>query len=379
MKKLIFYILTFLVYQSVNAKSFKLESLKNVISMDVAQSGNILHLLSVTKNSKTELVYLKYVESVGWEKPIILATKDPVLETNMGNPARIAVYKDRIIAVWQTIGTGWGGRGPLRSTISHNNGRTWKSGPAPSDTGKDEDQGFVDIVADHLGLFHIVWLDKRGTKSKGLRYAFSKDEGLSWSKTSTIDKESCMCCWNRIYNHPLLGLFTLHRDAAPRDMVLSNYNKKNKVWDNLGYAGHFKWRFKGCPHIGGALTFEVAEGKNIVHSAVWTGADKHQGVYYLNFDLTNQKWSIPKRIGGDGAKYMDMLISGKHHLYFVWSEYVEDKMCLFVTESKDGGVTWANRYQISGLNNATYPRLVELNKKVYAIWRELDYLKLKPL
>ena len=96
-----------------------------------------------------------------------------------------------------TAGTDKWGSGPMATALSNDGGATWRPGPKPADDGSTTGHGFIDIVADDVGILHLTWLDSRDGK-QGLRYARSEDAGKTWAVNITAKAGTCECCSNAI-------------------------------------------------------------------------------------------------------------------------------------------------------------------------------------
>lgn len=344
-----------------------------VESLDVVVSGGALHLLLGNYDSTTQRPALQHLRSTDagmtWSVPVrVDAGAAPPHQPHRGQDAQLAASGDRLVAVWTSPGTGFNGRGPMATAISADGGATWRPGPNPADDASQGDHSFVDIAADAAGTFHLVWLDARGTnKSKGLRYASSKDGGRTWSRNATLKSDTCECCWNTLAVGADGSVHALFRDKNPRDMAVISSADHGARWSDPAKAGRFNWDFQGCPHVGGGL---IARGASL-HALVWTGATGQSGTYHLVSPDQGQSWSAPQRLGDTDARRGDLASGGTQSLAAVWDRVADGESNVFAATSADGGKTWAEPRQISAKGvNAAYPRVVAIADGYRVFWTE---------
>ena len=342
-------------------------------SLDVSQSGPILHLLLGRYDSGHQSPALEHRSSHDgggtWSAPVRVDTGATAPhQPHRGQDAQLAASGDRLVAVWTASGTGFMGRGPMATAISDNGGKTWRPGPNPADDGSQGDHSFADLAADAAGTFHLVWLDARGTnKAKGLRYASSRDGGKTWSWNLTLEAETCECCWNTLTIGPGGSLHALFRDKNPRDMALVSSLDGGATWSSPVPVGRFNWDFQGCPHVGGGLL--GTDGR--VHALVWTGAAGHSGAYHVHSADRGRTWSAPQRLGDADARRGDLASAGAGSLAAVWDRVADGESRVYAATTSDGGKTWSEPVPLSSPGvNAAYPRVVALTGSYRAFWTE---------
>jgi hypothetical protein len=342
-------------------------------SLDIAVDGSTIHLLLGDYPADTKLPVLHHVRStdggVTWSQPVRADAGAPTPHIpHRGMDAQIAASNAKLVALWNTPGTGFMGRGPMATALSADGGATWRPGPNPADDGSQGDHSFADLAADAAGNFHLVWLDARGTnKAKGLRYASSRDGGQTWSKNLTLEAETCECCWNTLTTGPGGSLHSLFRDKNPRDMALVSSLDGGATWSSPVPVGKFNWDFQGCPHVGGGLL--GTDGR--VHALVWTGAAGHSGAYHVHSADRGRTWSAPQRLGDADARRGDLASAGAGSLAAVWDRVADGESRVYAATSSDGGKTWSEPVPLSSPGvNAAYPRVVALAGNYRAFWTE---------
>ena len=342
-----------------------------VESLDVVVDGNTIHLLlgDYDTNSKSPvLLHLRSADAgANWSQAVrVDAGATPALAPHRGMDAQLAASGRKLVAIWNTAGTGFGGRGPMATAISADGGTTWQPGPNPADDGLPSDHSFVDCAVDASGTFHLVWLDSRGGP-KGLRYANSRDGGRTWSKNATLKAETCECCWNTVALGADGSVHVLFRDKNPRDMAVISSTDHGAHWSDPAKVGGFNWDFQGCPHVGGGL---LARGTTL-HALVWTGATGHSGAYHLLSSDQGQSWAAPQRLGDADARRGDLASTGAQSLAAVWDRVGDGESTVFAATSSDGGKTWSEAKQLSAKGiNAAYPRVIAVSGSYRVFWTE---------
>ncbi len=361
--------------------------LTDIRSLDVYIDHRTIHVLLAGSQAGAPTPVLRYLRSKdggeSWSAPMVIESSDPLGHMKRGNDVQIAAAGKRLVAVWQTTGTGFMGGGPLVTAISDDGGTTWAPGPNPANDSSTGGHSFVDIAAAPAGVFHLVWLDNREAESspaedprgqktdgeaiQGLRQARSADGGRTWSPNTTVDSKTCSCCWNTLTASPKGALYLLYRDAGPRDMRVAQSVDGGVNWHRLGPAGAFNWKFDGCPHMGGGL---AVTGDDL-HSIVWTGEEQHAGLYYLRSLDGGRSWARPIGLGGKNAGHSDLAALDANRLIAVWDAAGPEDSAILAAQSSDSGRTWSTPQRLSAPGViATHPRAVATPFGVRAFWTE---------
>lgn len=348
------------------------QSLQGVHALDIYENNGVLHQLKAEYHEGKPAPLLLYIKSEDggetWTAPIQVDKGLPHAHAaRRGMDPQIAAFGEKIIAVWMSPGTDQFGGGPMTTSISEDGGKTWKQGPNPADDNSTEGHGFIDIISDPKGSFHLTWLDNRDGL-RGLRYTQSQDYGKTWAANSTPDKETCECCWNTMAVAPDGKVAILYRDKAPRDMSVVLAAEKENQWQTPIKIGNFNWEFNGCPHVGGGIAFTETDADPIMHTAVWTGQSGQSGVYYFASTDLGKTWTEAVRFGAKTSTHPDIAING-NDILVVWSESAEDHSSTYAARSKDGGKTWSEKQQLSAKGtNASHPRVVHTQIGFRIFW-----------
>lgn len=330
-------------------------ALTEVESRDVYLDGEVLHGLAagIDETGGRAVVYLRSPDGGrSWSDPVAVSRRTaPPVTARHGNDVQIAAADHRIVAAWP-VASRLPGLGHLTTAFSGDGGKTWEPGPNPYGEAGDLDpenfdQGYLDLAADPLGGFHLVWLDDRDETGRhsGVRYSRSTDGGRHWGLPETLDPAGCTCCSLALARDGEGGLAVLYRDHGPHDMALLHTRDRGLSWRRAGPVGAFGWRFQGCPHAGGALTMTGAGMAGAaIDALVWTGRETFQGLYHLRSIDGGQSFGAPIRLGERDAREGDVAALDHRHLIAVWESRGSRIAC---AESWDGGASWSDREFLS--------------------------------
>jgi hypothetical protein len=340
----------------------------------VDNQGHTQLLLATSPGGNKQFaVYYTRSESGGlsWSVPTIVQTDQGLpTESKRGNDLQVAASDNNVVAVWQTTGE-YPGNGILVSAWSSDGGIHWQAGPSPSDDKGPSDHGYMDLLADDRGHFHLVWFDDREENGNynGLRYTRSVDSGRQWQRSVTLDNTTCTCCWGKIVASSGLALNILYRDAEPRDMALMRSQDSGDHWRRMGPAGEFHWEFNGCPHTGGGLAVANLQGQEIFHSVVWTGSENARGLYYLRSGNHGESW-MSSRLGDDRAQHADVA-AHENQVVAVWDAAGPNGSAIFVSRTSNDGQAWSEARQLTDPGvSGSHPRIVATPSGFLIMWTE---------
>ncbi|MDD1620169.1 MAG: glycoside hydrolase [Methylococcaceae bacterium] len=345
--------------------------LRNLVSFDVYVDKQAVHAAFVATPVDGKQAYIAYLHSedggLHWSAPQALSEQfKQAVESKAGNDIQIAASGDKRMVMWQTRGE-LPGMGPLLTVYSDDAGNTWQLAANPA--GLDGDQSHHDLAADAEGRFHAVWLDDRDENGyQGVRYARSGDTGRHWELAQTIDDSSCSCCWNRLAISANGKIDVLYRDMEFRDMALAQSADAGATWQRLGTVGAFNWKFDGCPHNGGGLSYA---GDGSLHGVVWTGAENSTGLYHMQSADDGKNWMPPQRIGEGTAGFHADIAADAGRLVIVWDAMGPEGSQVYIGESRDNGSSWSDARLLSSPGaSAEFPRIVKTSSGLLAMWSE---------
>lgn len=352
---------------------------EGVISVDIVNSNNRLHLLTGKHQHGSKSLWYQYSNDDGksWSSAVKILNEDDLpAKIGRGNDAQITAQGDTIVVTWMKRVEGARfNAGPMQAARSTDGGQTWQYSTSPPDwiTGP---HGYIEMAADENAM-HVVWLDSRNgpselKASQGLRYATSLDGGLSWQPNKTLDESTCSCCWNTLKTDNDGNTFVLYRDKQPSDLAIGVIDSQQQ-WQSLNKVGAFNWDFDGCPHIGGGLDVQSTAGKKQLHAVVGTGHEEHLGIHYLSSNDNGHNWSQAMRLGDESALHSDIAAHNNGRVVAVWDMMGENGLAVFVAESADRGNHWSQPRQLSNTGmRASHPRTVKTETGFITLWTESD-------
>ena len=348
--------------------------LYDISTFDIYADGENLHVLVGGKNSVNDPhISIRYTRSGDggqhWIDPIILNNRQSEIIASRGNDIQLAAKGKYLVALWQTKGN-LPGMGPVMGVYSQDKGESWQQSPNPAGN-NDGSQAHIDLIADQLGNFHVVWLeDPEENGHQSLRYAQSTDSGKQWSQPVTLDGSSCSCCPNTFALSPKNELSILYRDMTPRDMSLMQSSDGGQTWQGISTVGDFRWNFNGCPHTGGGLKYVEHVDAAQLHSIVWTGIEDKPGLYHLSSNNNGQTWTIPTKLG-EKAIHGDIAVHDSRNITAIWNEMEADGLSIFYATSENGGASWLTPKRLTKTDHtAIHPKLVSTPQGVLAMWTE---------
>jgi hypothetical protein len=125
------------------------------------------------------------------------------------------------------------------------------------------------------------------------------------------------------------------------------------------------WKIDACPHHGPSL----AIGPDGTYHAVWfSGGGVRQGSFYARSTDKGRTFSEPMRIGERQAA-RPYLATLNGMVWMAWKAFDGEKTSVFVSSSRDAGVTWSPpRAMVSATDYSDHPLLISDGRKVYLSW-----------
>lgn len=317
-----------------------------------------------------------------WSQPVAIPMAHaPAASHHRGNDPQVAVSGNHILAIWTAKGGGPFGSGPIGVSLSSDGGKTWRPGRAPAVASEGEEKTGYRFPATAAGPdgFHLVWIHAAGTE-RSLRHSRLGFQSQAWSAPGVIDPVICACCWNVLKVDASGTLWVLYRDDEPRDLAVASSGDGGRTWSLRGSVGQFKWKFVGCPHVGGGLGFPGAakSASEFLVSSVWTGHTAAGAAFALASRDGGKTW--PQRVeltsGGAAGRHTDAAALSENHAAAVWDQVSPDGPSVHVRFTGDGGTTWSEPRRLSRPGrNSTYPRLIAGHQRYLVFWTEKDSSK----
>lgn len=220
------------------------------------------------------------------------------------------------------------GRSSLRVVRSDDGGKTFS---ASADIAGEAVEGVVTTMEMATlfvapdGDLYVTFLDEReaiGAEIEGkpkpdphdhdavrpatqMRLVRSADGGKTWSKSVLVAKPTCGCCSTKAAQGAGGPLFASTRSDwkelkgsydSVRDVFVAASTDEGATWSEAKKVFDDKFKISGCPDVHNGLAVD-SQGR--LHTAWYTGAESHPGVYYAVSDDDGRTFSSPLELMGD--------------------------------------------------------------------------------
>ncbi|HEX6047710.1 MAG TPA: sialidase family protein [Gemmatimonadaceae bacterium] len=292
-------------------------------------------------------------------------------------PPKIAYGPDgALYALYAVVKAVPGRRFPmssLRFATSKDDGVTWS---VPVTIASDSAFGTRNFHALHVGTrgdLYVAWLESSQGKSKTF-LTRSTDGGATWTTPVLADPtQSCPCCRTAIATAGDGTLYLAWRTVLPgnvRDVVVAKSSDHGVTWNAPVRVHADNWVFDGCPHAGPSMQVDSA---GTVHIAWWTGVEGKAGVYYARSRDGGATFDSPIPLGVSefSAPAHAQLALGDEKVVVVWDDGTVKTPRVVMRVSADGGATFSPPTLVSAEGRAaTFPVLALRDRELTIAWSE---------
>jgi hypothetical protein len=311
--------------------------------------------------------------------PAVAVNPSPVrLDTGPDERPRIVVDAQGRIFVAYAIFKDSAFNGQVFATRSTDGGRSFAP-PRPI-TGDMESQRFEGLALDPGGALFAAWLDKRNrvpAKQRGetyvgaaLAFAWSKDDGATFSEARIAHDNTCECC--------RLGIAFL---APGRPVVLFRNVFEGSVRDHaivtfadpatpgrLHRVSVDDWVIDACPHQGPSLAISP---DGVYHATWFTNGRARKGLFYAYSRDQGRSFSQPMPIGqADRAPSRPYVLAAAGAVWLAWKEFDGEETTVRLMVSHDEGRSWSAPRMVARTGDASdHPLLVAHGPAVFLSWQ----------
>ncbi|MGH9042912.1 MAG: sialidase family protein [Acidimicrobiia bacterium] len=138
-----------------------------------------------------------------------------------------------------------------------------------------------------------------------MRLVRSADGGKTWSRSVLVAKPTCGCCSTKAAQGQDGPLFASTRSDwkelkgsydSVRDVFVAASTDDGATWAEPKKVFDDKFKISGCPDVHNGLQ---VDSKGRLHTAWYTGAESHPGVYYAMSSDGGQTFTPPLELMGD--------------------------------------------------------------------------------
>lgn len=338
-------------------------------------------------------IYIQYSSDQGktYSSPFAINSIPENIAARAENRPKIQLDDDGNIYISWTQSLKKRYTGNIRFSRSLDGGKSFSSPVTINDDQQKISHRFDALAVTSDGQVFISWLDKRDAevaKQKqqaylggALYYAYSSDQGKTFSKNLKLSDNSCVCCRiamsvdnNKL---PVIAWRDIYGDNI-RDHSLITFSSplQAEVKQRLS---HEQWKIDGCPHHGPSIDLDSS---NNVHASWFNDIDGPHVLFYANNHSSDRVFTKPMGFG-DANKQSShpYIINLKQHVYLVWKEYDGVKTQIMLKRSTDNGRLWSKAQSISETPGASdHPLLIKNDLEVYLSWHNsTDGYQLLPL
>jgi hypothetical protein len=268
--------------------------------------------------------------------------------------------------------------GQVFHTRSTDGGRSFAP-PRPITTDQ-ESQRFETLALDSDGALFVAWLDKRNrvpARQKGetyvgaaLAFAWSKDDGATFSETRIAHDNTCECCRLGVAfagpGRPVVLFRNVfgenvrdHAIVAFADATTPGPVRRVSVDD---------WAIDACPHHGPSVALSSA---GAYHVAWFTNGRARQGLFYAASRDQGGSFSAPMPIGqAERSPSRPYLLAASGTVWLVWKEFDGEETSVRLMVSHDEGGSWSAPRTIAHTRDASdHPLLIANGATVFLSWQ----------
>lgn len=309
-----------------------------------------------------------------WSKPQTIAEGGNFFVNWADFPSIVSDDKGALIAHWLQKSGPSTYAYDVRYAVSRDEGRTWSRSMLLNKDGKKVEHGFASFVPRRSGGFAAVWLDGRQMPENteegemSLRYAEIKPDG-SIVRDVILDKRACECCTTAM-TRTGNGFVVAYRDRSEkeiRDIAIARVTGGKPTPPSPLYDDG--WEIAGCPVNGPQID---ARG-NRVAVAWFTGA-KNQSTANVAFSADGGAvFGKPIRIdSGAPMGRVDILLLPDNDALVVWMEGLGNAAQVSARRVSASGRLGPifKLADSSSARSSGFPRAALVGAKAYFAWTE---------
>ena len=194
------------------------------------------------------------------------------------------------------------------------------------------------------------------TQEADIRIVRSADGGRTWSPSVVVAESTCACCSTKVAQGADGPLFASTRSEwkelkgstdSVRDVFVVASGDDGASWGQPTKVHDDKFKISGCPDVHAGLAVDAA-GR--LHTAWFTGTERHPGVFYAYSDDDGKTFSQPLALLTDEwVPYSDVKLvldgSGRPWVSFEDRRGDVDKITLARVDPEGGGASFTTSWE----------------------------------
>lgn len=200
-------------------------------------------------------------------------------------------------------------------------------------------------------------------------YAYSDDQGESFSTNMKGLEHSCECCrvameYDTDGNPVILWRHIFGKNF--RDHAMAKVNADGSI-GKAERISEDNWAIDGCPHHGPDLSIAASGARHIVW---FTDADKRSGLFYANQKQSGDTFTPPMGFGNaDNLAAHPQVLSVGKDVYIAWKEFNGEQSEVYLIQSGDNGQSWSVPHRVASTKGGSdHPFLIRDKNWLYLSW-----------
>jgi hypothetical protein len=265
----------------------------------------------------------------------------------------------------------------VRLAFSRDGGLTWSKSLTPHHDGTATEHGFASLFAAPDGGLGLVWLDGRSTHAgsggeaegaMSLRAATFSTDGVQLTE-SLVDDRVCDCCPTAAASTGVGAIAAFRNRSDDETRDIQVARLDGRAWTKPVDVHADGWRIDACPVNGPALSVHGADV-----AVAWFSARYDQGHAFVAFSHDGGRtFSRPARVD-DVATLgrVDVQLVDSGQAIAAWIEYADGRAQFRMRRIYESGRR-SSAITIAGLDAGRasgYPRLALIGSEVLLAWTE---------
>ena len=341
--------------------------------------NNVIHVAWVEEDQNERKVrYTHTSDSVGtFASPLSVNGPDELAYSRQEAPA-IAVHGQQIYLAWAKMHPQTSAEKPLANELrlsrSPDGGKTFLPSVLINDDGLAIVHSFDSLRIGHEEALHVAWIDAReGKKNPGTYVSRSNDHGMTFSKNTKIDDETCVCCRTAVAIAPDGTVYTAWRKifGDVKETVVARSLDGGVTFSAPVIVGHDHWAYPSCPHRPASLGVD-RDGRLYV---VWytEGEDETPAVYLAYSDDRGQTFSSKRMLNSSKGTFPDhpqLAVDSRGRVVALWEELSPVRREVVMSYSLDRGRTFSAPQKVNEKKGESPSIAANSTGQIVLAWKE---------
>ncbi len=316
-------------------------------------------------------------DTLAFAPPVRVTQEAARIDHNGESRPKIALGRDGAIFVSWTRRLEAHFSGDVYFSRSLDGGSTFDAPRVLRDTPVPSSHRFDVLEVTRSGRLYAAWIDKRDFEAEAgsdhdsagasIYYAYSDDQGASFSPNRRAAAHSCECCRLAALPAGDDGIRLLWRhvfDGSIRDHALIEIAPDGP--SQLQRVSNEDWELLGCPHAGPHMAAAGTEG---VHMAWFTGAPGAGGVHYGYRDFSTGNTVRLKHIDARPGAGKPQVAVWEDRVDLFWIAAGAEQSDLLHKQSLDAGRSWSPPQTLATSAGAVdHPQLLQERDALWVAW-----------